>query len=254
MSWSCRRVRRAPVAAVTVLVVLLVLLEAGCHSSSSVERLPRPQDPPKTDPSARAAFLDAVTRGSTSTWWVESTFARTTGAKTLRSDITEVSRPPDHVVVGVGGATGVLRGHPLSCTPATGGPLCADGTTAGTVTDVAALARLTDAAGGWYALRPAPSRRVAGLASRCFRMDWNYRGMSQPFGTRATLCYSDDGVPVALDVVRPAATDSIVARSVRRAVTDAAIDALIAPYANAGPVRPLSPGTSVAPAVPPIGP
>jgi len=131
-----------------------------CHQSephlSQSKRLPRPQDPPKTDPSARAAFLDAVTRGSTSTWWVESTFARTTGAKTLRSEITEVSRPPDHVVVGVGGATGVLRGHPLSCTPATGGPLCADGTTGGTVTDVAALARLTDAAGGWYALRPAP--------------------------------------------------------------------------------------------------
>jgi hypothetical protein len=67
------------------------------------------------------------------------------------------------------------------------------------------------------------------------------------------LCYSGEGIPVTLDVDRPASADRIAARSVQRAVTDAALDALVAPFTGVGPVRPLAPGTSVVPAVPPIG-
>jgi hypothetical protein len=253
MSRSRRRICRAPAPALVVLLVLLGVLEVSCHSRSSVERLPRPQDPPQTEAAARASFLDLVTRGSHTTWWVESTFVRTTGGKTLRSQITEVNRPPDHVVVGVGGATGVLRGTPLSCAPATGGPVCTGASGPGVVSDPTGLARLTDIAAGWYSLRHAPARRVAGVAAQCFRMDRNGRSASQSYGTRATLCYSGEGIPVTLDVDRPASADRIAARSVQRAVTDAALDALVAPFAGVGPVRPLAPGTSVVPAVPPIG-
>jgi hypothetical protein len=244
---------RAAAPAFIVLLVLLGVLEAGCHSGSSVERLPRPQDPPQTDPAARASFLDLVNRASHTIWWVDSTFVRTTGGKALRSQITEVNRPPDHVVVGVGGATGSLRGTTLSCSPATGGPVCTGASGPAVVSDPTGLARLTDVAAGWYSLRRSPARMVAGLAAQCFRMDWNSRATAQPYGPRATLCYSGEGIPVSRDVDRPASSDRIVARSVQRAVTDAAFDALVAPYTGVGPVRPVAPGPGVVPAVPPIG-
>jgi hypothetical protein len=230
------------------------LLGAGCSGGSgSVERLPPPKDPPKTDPAARAEFLELLARTTHSPWWVESTFTRTTSGSSLRSQITEVNRPPDHVVVGGGGVTGVLRGRALSCSPATGGPVCT-GVAVGSGSDPPALAGLTDAATGSYAVRRAPGRAVAKLAARCFRLDWNNRGTSQPYGTRAALCYSADGVPVTLDVDRPGTTDRMVADVVRRAVSDAEIDALVAPFAGVGPVRPLAPASSVVPAVPRPGP
>ncbi len=252
MSWPRRRPRRAPAPAVVVSFVLLVPLIAGCHSGPAVERLPRPQDPPKTDAAAQMELVDLATRGSRATWLVESTFVRSTGGKTLRSTLTEANRPPDHVVVGVGGATGVLRGRPVSCAPATGGPLCATDGLSQPTGDPSRLAPLTDLASGWYSVRHAASRRVAGLAARCFRLDRNDRATSQPFGTSAVLCYSGDGVPVTLDVDRPSGTDRITAAAVRRVVSDAALDALVAPYAGAGPVGPLPPGSSVVPAVPPV--
>lgn len=256
MSCSRGRTRRAwapPLSTssphcVTALLTLLVLVGA-CHSGPSVERLPRPHDAPRTDPVAREAFLALVTRSSQAVWWVDSTFVRTVAGRTLRSQLTEVNRPPDHVVVGAGGATGVLHGKPLECTRADGGAVCTGGAAAATA-DVGALARLTDAGTGGYALRVAAARSVAGLAARCFRMDWNSRDPSQPYGRRATLCYSNGGVPLAREVERADGNDRIRADTVRREVNDAALEALVAPYAGVGPVRPLPPGTSVAPAVP----
>lgn len=251
MPWPHRRPRRATAAVVVVPFALLLTVVAGCHSATSVERLPRPQDPPKTDPAARAELVELATRGARATWWVASTFVRSTGGTALRSTLTEVNRPPDHVVVGVGGVTGVLRGRSLSCSPATGGPLCAPDASSESTAEPDALARLTDAAGGSYSVRHAASRRVAGIAARCFRLDRNNRATTLPYGTNAVVCYSDEGVPVTLDVDRPSSTDRIAADSVQRLVTDAALDALVAPYAGAPPVGPLPPGTGVVPAVPP---
>jgi hypothetical protein len=252
MSWSGRRRHRAPAPAVPLVaaLVVLVVFAAGCGSSSSVERLPRPHDPSRTDPSARAELLDLVARGSHEAWWVDSTFVRTAEEQTLRNEVTEVNRPPDHVVVGGGGATGTVNGRPLSCTPSEGGPLCATGETGGAAVGNAGLAQLTDVATGWYALRRVPQRTVAGMRARCFRMDWNERGTSQPYGTRAVLCYVGPGIPVTRDVDRVSTTDRMTARTVRRTVDDAQLAALVAPYTGAGPVRPLSPSSSVVPVLP----
>jgi hypothetical protein len=145
-----------------------------------------------------------------------------------------------------------VHGSNLSCAPVGGGPVCTNASaTAGNGVDT--LARLTDATTGTYALRDAPARRIAGLPARCFRMDWNTRSAVQPYGTRAVLCYSDDGIPLALDIDRGNGGDATTARDVRREVTEAQLDALVAPYRGVGPVRPVAPDTSsttVAPLVP----
>lgn len=240
---SCRRV--VPALAGLVCVVTLV----GCHGSAKVERLPPPRDLPQTDARARADLLELLTRGREATWWVDSDFVRKVGVRTLEGSVTEINRPPDRVVVGLGGLSGTLFGHTLSCTPATGGPLCSGGAAPAT-SDAAAYAALTDPVTGTYALRNTGARRIAGLTARCFRLDWNDRGTTQTFGTRATTCFSTDGVPLALDVTRTGGSDTTTARTVRRTVTDADLDAVLKPYLGAGPTRPLTPSTTVAPAIP----
>jgi hypothetical protein len=247
---SCRRAVPVPAGVPLVLLCCVVLL-AGCHGSAKVERLPRPHDLPRTDTRARDDLLALLSRGGRATWWVDSDFVRTVGTRTLDDHVTEVNRPPDHLVVGLGGLRGTLDGHALSCTPATGGPLCS-GAAAPAVSGAAAYAALTDPTTGSYALRNTGGRLIAGLAARCFRLDWNERGTNQPFGTRATACFSSDGVPLALDAERAGASDTTTARTVRRTFTRADLDALLEPYLGAGPSHPVAPSTTttVAPAVP----
>jgi hypothetical protein len=234
---SCRRVVPA------LAGVLCVALLAACHSSSTVERLPRPHDLPRTDARARRTLLSLLERGGRATWWVDSAFVRAVGGRTLDGALTEVNRPPDHLVVGLGGLHGTLGGRVLSCTPATGGPLCS-GAPVPQGTDTAAYATLTDPDTGPYALRPAPARRIAGISARCYRLDGNGRGAVQPLGTRATACFSDDGIPLALDVERTGGRDTTTARAVRHSFTDADVQALLAPYLGAGTTRRVTTSTT----------
>jgi hypothetical protein len=243
------RSRRRALPALTGWLCIVAL--AACHGSAKVERLPKPHDLPTTDTRARADLLALLARGRGTTWWVDSRFVRTASGRQLDSAVTEVNRPPDHLVVGLGGLTGTLAGRAISCTPATNGPLCSGASTP--TGGSPAYAALTDPTTGTYALRNARARRVAGLDARCFRLDWLDRGNTQPFGDQATACFSADGVPLALDIERTDGSDSTTAQAVRNTVSDADLAALLKPYVGATssrPVTPSGPTTTVAPVVP----
>ncbi|HEY7134928.1 MAG TPA: hypothetical protein VIB48_07670 [Acidimicrobiia bacterium] len=232
---------------------LCIVALAACHGSANVERLPKPHDVPRTDARARADLLAVLARGQRTMWWVDSRFVRTVGTRKLDSAVTEVNRPPDHLVAGLGGVTGTLDGHAISCTPATNGPLCSGASAPASGTP--AYAALTDPTTGTYALRDARGRRIAGIVARCFDLDWLERGDTQPFGNRATACFSPGGIPLALDIERADGSDSTTAQQVRNTVTDADLAALLKPYAGAPSARPVTPSgptttTTVAPAVP----
>jgi hypothetical protein len=235
---------RAAVLAVAILPVAAVVTAACGGGSARVERLPPQTAVPATDPGARDALVALVAAGARATWRVDSAFVRTAAGRTLRAQLVEVNRPPDHVVVGLGGATGTFRGRDLTCSSSAGGALCHGGGDAGrtpAVTDAAALAALTAPSIGWYAARAAPDRTIAGLRAWCFTLLWTDRGNAKSWGDRAELCFSRDGVPLAQRVVRGDSTDDTRASSVTRTVTDTQLDALLAPYRDAGPVGPVGP-------------
>lgn len=241
---------RAAVPAVATLLVVTAVAGACGGGSTRVERLPPQTAVPATNSAARDTLVALVTAGARETWRVDSTFARTTAGRTLRADLVEVNRPPDHVVVGLGGASGTVGGHDLTCSSSAGGALCnpADQAQAApAITDAQALAALTVPSTGWYAVQTAKDMTVAGMRARCFTLLWTDRGNVESFGDRAELCYSDDGVPLSRRVTRTGSTDETRATSVSRTVTDAELDALLAPYRDAGPVAPVSTAGTTAP-------
>jgi hypothetical protein len=244
---------RAAVLAVAILPVAVVVVGACGGRSARVERLPPQTAVPATDARARDALVALAAAGARAMWRVDSTFARTTAGRTLRAQLVEVNRPPDRVVVGFGGATGTFRGRDLTCSSSAGGALCHGSGDTGHVTaatDAAALASLTAPSTGWYAARGAKDSTLAGLRARCFTLRWTDRGNVKTWGDRAKLCFSDDGVPLAQHVARGDSTDDTRATKVTRTVSDADLDALLAPYRDAGPVGPVAPAGPAAPVGP----
>ena len=119
----------------------------------------------------------------------------------------------------------------MDCASAGGKPTCSpDATAPAPDAGAAAIRTVTDPRLGWYAVRRNGFRTVAGRKADCFRVTSTPRAGRLDFGLRTDLCFLADGIPVRKVVVRKSGTDTTTATSVREAVTDADIDAFVAPF------------------------
>ena len=97
------------------------------------------------------------------------------------------------------------------------------------------MVRVVVAAGAYDVVRP-PDTTIAGVTARCFRMRATGQGSLPDFGVETDLCFSDEGIPLRLLVVRPPGTvDEQVATAVRRRATPPQVKALAAPSVRKPP-------------------
>jgi hypothetical protein len=189
----------------------------------------------RTDPDAAARLLDLATERQTATYRVDAAFERDVDGKDpLRSQYTEVNRPPDHVVVSLGGATGRVGDRTVTCGDLpTGGTGCAPGATAPPIdaeraAEIDELRSLVDPDTGWYRVDAADGLTIAGEAATCFGLRQRNELAAPPFGRWAYLCDAADGVPLSVYVVKVGSRDIRTATAVSREVTADEVTQLVA--------------------------
>lgn len=176
---------------------------------------------PHDGAAAADAFLAAWRRSRTETYAMEATFSRVSrDGRTLESASSVAQRPPDRLSVGLGSVTGRLGGRVIGCASSPDGELsCREG---GAAPDYGAEVEgeLRTLAG--YVRGPGAPYAVVTEGDGCHRLVLRARMVAPPYGTEATFCFDDrTGAPVRTEIVRPEATDRIVATEVRDEVTDA---------------------------------
>jgi hypothetical protein len=187
----------------------------------------------KPEHEARDEFIDAWEQSRRGTWRVEFDYQRRLGNRgRLDLQISELNRPPHHLVAGRGGLNGRVDGREVVCDAVDGEEVCAPtGELVSFEEDLAAqLAELRDALrppAKWYAVEEGDARRVAGEPARCFVLRRIVTVPSPPYGERAEYCFASDGVPLLNRVERRQGTDQRVATEIRRTVTEADIDRLL---------------------------
>jgi hypothetical protein len=189
----------------------------------------------RPDPAAAARFLDLATRRQTATYRVDASFERDVdGRDPLTSQYTEINRPPDHVAVSLGSATGRVGDRTITCGDLPdGGTGCAPGAPAAPIdaeraAEIDELRSLVDPTTGWYVVDAADGRTIAGEAATCFGLLQRNDLAAPPYGRWAYLCDAADGVPLSIYVVKVGSRDLRTATSVSRTVTADDVSALLA--------------------------
>jgi hypothetical protein len=189
----------------------------------------------REDPGAADRFLALTARRQTATYRVDAAFQRDVdGREPLRSEYVEVNRPPDHVVVSLGGATGRVGDRTITCGDLPGGRTgCAPSGPAAPVeqeraAELEELRALVDADSGWYRVDAADGRTIAGEPATCFGLRQRNDLAAPPLGRWALLCEAADGVPLSVYVVKDGSRDVRTATAVTRTVTADDVAALLA--------------------------
>lgn len=223
------KARSATASARLVSLVLAAAALVACGGSGAHADSPQQRN----DPAAATALEHRFEPSARGTWIVHSDFRRRLrDGRTLRDDVSELNRPPDtHLNAALGSLAGTLRGTGVGCASAGGKPTCSpDAAAPAPDAGTAAIRTVTDPRLGWYTVRRNGSRTVAGRHARCFRVAATPKAGRLDFGLRTDLCFLANGIPVRKVVVRRSGTDTTTATSVRETVTDADIDAFVAPF------------------------
>jgi hypothetical protein len=186
------------------------------------------------DGPARAALFATFEAGQRATWLVEYNFDRKlTNGKSLAASEEVANRPPDRVAAGLGGISGVRDGHQIACNEVDGSQVCAPSGPSASADAATAekLANLRDALeppNHWYRVTHSPAATIAGERATCFALQRIAAVPAPPYGERALLCFGHDGVPLRDRTERIEGVDDRRATTVRRDVTAADLDRLIA--------------------------
>lgn len=232
------RARLAVVAALLPLPALAVaaalLGDAGEPRAPAADPVAITTAPPLAEPVLRRQFLDAYERSRRTAWLIRYDFTRRlSNGSTLDLRMIELNRPPDHLLVGLGGVSGRVGGRTVVCEEVGGRSVCApEGPAASFEEELAAqLSELRDVLeppAKWYAVDDGGTRRLAGEPARCFRLRRVADVFSPPYGERAEYCFAtSDAAPLLNRVERREGVDQRLAREVTRQVTDADIAALL---------------------------
>jgi hypothetical protein len=188
------------------------------------------------EPVLRQEFLDAYEGSRRATWLITYDFTRRlrNGSK-LDLSVTELNRPPDHLIVGLGGLKGQVGGREVICDDIDEKTVCApEGTAVPFEEELAAqVSELRDVLqppAKWYAVEGGGDLKVAGETARCFTLRRVAAVFSPPYGERAQYCFATaDGAPLLNRVERREGTDQRLARQVTRQVGDADVATLLGP-------------------------
>jgi hypothetical protein len=189
----------------------------------------------RADPDAANRLLDLAAARQTATYRVDAAFERDVdGRDPLKSAYTEINRPPDHVTVSLGGATGRVGDRTITCGDLpNGGTGCAPGAPAPPIeterqAELDELRSLVDPDTGWYRVDAADGLTIAGEPATCFGLRQRNELAAPPFGRWAYLCDAADGVPLSVYVVKDGSRDVRTATAVTRSVTADDVDRLVA--------------------------
>ncbi len=188
------------------------------------------------EPVLRDQFLQAYEHSRRATWYITYDFSRRlrNGSK-LDLTVVELSRPPDHLIAGLGGINGQVAGREVVCDQVDGRDICAPSGPVAPFEDALAaeISELRDVVqppAKWYAVEGGGVRPVAGENARCFTLRKVVAVPSPPYGEQAEYCFATvDGAPLLNRVERREGTDQRLARQVSRQVSDADISELLAP-------------------------
>jgi hypothetical protein len=179
-------------------------------------------------------LLEAYERSRRARWLVEYDFSRrlSNGAE-VDMTVVEVNVPPDRVRVGLGGVDGRVDGRQVLCGEHEGRRLCGPGGPAvpfeeQLAIDLGELGDVLRPPQNVYEVLRGDPRTVLGEALDCYVLRRVAFFPAPPYGERAEFCYGADGAPLLNRIERLEGTDEQVATSVRRDVSRADIDELLA--------------------------
>jgi hypothetical protein len=172
-------------------------------------------------PSATAPFLAAFERSLTGTYVVDAIYTRRLDSgREMKSAASVVQAPPDHIRRELGGITGTINGHGITClTDATGAYSCGPGPTAELSTDKVAsdMANLRS-----YFTGPVPLYRVVRSGSDCYELTQVRALFNAPYGSYAEMCFDQATGAMSKVVTRlDGATDTFRAIHISPTVTPA---------------------------------
>jgi hypothetical protein len=215
----------------------VALIAAALGSGPARDGAPRSDvavSPAVSEAQLREEFLASYEQSRRATWLVTYDFHRrlVNGAR-LDLELAELNRPPDHLVTGLGGRSGRVGDRQVVCTEVDGRELCAPGGPAATFEDELAsqLGELRDVLqppAKWYALEETRSRTLVGERARCYGLRRVVEVPAPPYGERAEYCFAADGAPLLTRIERREGTDDRTAARVRRDVTEADVQAMLA--------------------------
>ncbi|MGH9042101.1 MAG: hypothetical protein ACRDZ3_17925 [Acidimicrobiia bacterium] len=190
--------------------------------------------PAVAEPVLRQEFLDAYEESRRATWLITYDFTRRLlNGSNLDLDVTELNRPPDHLIAGLGGLQGRIGGREVTCEVVESETRCGPEGPAVSFETVLAdqlseLADVLQPPAKWYAVEAGGDRDVAGEAARCFTLRRVAAVFSPPYGERAEFCFAaSDGAPLLNRIERREGTDQRQAIEVSRQVSDADLAALL---------------------------
>jgi hypothetical protein len=223
--------------AVGVLVGGAVAVTGGAGESSAAPDVPQPTvaaDAAVNDLDTARAFLEGWWRSRTATYLAEGELVRTAAdGSGLRLARTLVQRPPDVVLVQAGAVQAEVDGAILRCTvdPA-GDRRC---TSVGGGVDQRALARAELDRFAGYLAGDDPLYRLSGdpAAAGCFLLELRRAVPVAPYGEEVRVCFDDrTGAIVELRMVAGEVVDEILVTTVRPAVSDADLAAVLGEAAS----------------------
>jgi hypothetical protein len=218
-----------PVAGVAVLAAVSRSGPAGGGDSKGSPS----RSPEVSETRLREEFLAAYEQSRRATWLVTYAYHRQVrNGSRLDVELTELNRPPDHLVTGLGGLNGRVGDRQVVCNEVGGAQLCGPGGPAGSFEDelVSQLAELRDVLqppARWYVLERGGRLTLVGERARCYRLRRAVDVPAPPYGERAEYCYAADGAPLLTRIERREGTDERVASRVRRDVADADVQAML---------------------------
>jgi len=190
--------------------------------------------PAVPEPVLRQEFLDAYERSRRATWLITYDFTRRLrNGGALDLTVFELSRPPDHLIAGLGGLQGRVGEREIVCGDVDGATVCApEGAAApfeeALAADLSELRDVLQPPAKWYAVEGGGEREVAGETARCFTLRRVAAVFSPPYGERAEYCFATaDGAPLLNRVERREGADHRQAREVVRQVGDAEVAAFL---------------------------
>jgi hypothetical protein len=175
---------------------------------------------------ARAELLRLATAQQHATWLVHYEFDRVLrSGQRLSQASTEANRPPVHVTAAGGSVTVDFGTRTATCTATGARARCSEEPSDPSL-QPAEVYRVVTALGA-YSVAKLPDRTIAGDLASCFRLQATGAMTVPSVGPLTDLCYSADGVPLFSARRTATATDTRVAVTVDRKVTNAALDALL---------------------------
>jgi hypothetical protein len=180
----------------------------------------------KPSAAARAELLRLATAQQHTTWLVHYEFDRVlTNGQRLSQASTEANRPPVHVTASGGNVTVDFGTRTATCSATGARARCTEERSDPSLQPAQVYRVVTSL--GAYTVAHLDDRTIAGDRASCFRLQATGAMTVPSLGPRTDVCYSADGVPLFSERRTATATDTRVAVTVDRKVTNAALDALL---------------------------